>query len=153
MPFGQLREFLTFNKIMTNEILNPMQTNKPTLTQIEYIKSLKPWTNLNFHGNTKKINGVPIESIKGIVLKKRYRENLKYSSGKITPIQQFKECYNHFNQYKGTPYCKIMIEGNTGIYFASPIYLHQDYNKTRLFDKSEYTIKLLKLFTSLTAKK
>ena len=47
---------------------------------------------------------------------------------------------------KGTPYFKIMIDGNTGIYYASPVYRHSDYNKTRVFDKTPETLLLMQEF-------
>ena len=50
---------------------------------------------------------------------------------------------------KNTGYFKKMIEGNTGIYYASPVHLHSDYNKTRVFDKSELTLKIMEVFNKL----
>lgn len=55
----------------------------------------------------------------------------------------------HLDYAKGivhTNYHKIMIEGHTGIYLAHPEYLHRDYNKHRLFDKTEETLRLMKFF-------
>ena len=63
-------------------------------------------------------------------------------------IELTKSCILWSKETIGTNYHKIMIEGNTGIYYCSPIYLHQDYNKSRLFDKNKATLKLMDLFNS-----
>ena len=56
------------------------------------------------------------------------------------------ECIVLSKKAKNTPYFKIMILGNTGIYYASPIYQHMDYNKTRLFDITDETLELMNFF-------
>lgn len=61
-------------------------------------------------------------------------------------LQLTNECIKWSKETIGTNYFKVMIEGNTGIYYCSPIYLHHDYNKTRLFDKTKATLKLMDLF-------
>lgn len=58
------------------------------------------------------------------------------------------ECIMLSKKAHGTPYFKVMILGNTGIYYASPIYQHKDYNKTRLFDITDETLKLMMYFNS-----
>jgi hypothetical protein len=36
-----------------------------------------------------------------------------------------------------TNYAKVLIEGNSNIYWAHPIYGHRDYNKSRAFENNE----------------
>jgi len=36
-----------------------------------------------------------------------------------------------------TNYAKILIEGNSNIYWAHPQYAHSDYNKSRAFENTE----------------
>lgn len=40
------------------------------------------------------------------------------------------------------PYSKILVVGNSNIYWASPIYLHQDYNKSIALENNEKNRKL-----------
>jgi hypothetical protein len=58
------------------------------------------------------------------------------------------ECIKLSRKTYGTTYFKVLIYGNTGVYYASPIYLHQDYNKTRLFDINEDSENAIKYFNS-----
>ena len=122
-----------------------------TKKQIEEVKKLQSCSNTSFHGNRKKINGVPVKLIKEIVEKKRQREK-----GRATTISiesRVKKLLTWSLECKGTNYYKILIEGNTGIYYASPIYLHADYNKSRVCDKNEKTLKLMNLFNKILNKK
>jgi len=122
-----------------------------TKKQIEEVKKLQSCSNTSFHGNRKKINGVPVKLIKEIVEKKRQREK-----GRATTISiesRVKKLLAWSLECKGTNYYKILIEGNTGIYYASPVYLHADYNKKRVFDKNEKTLKLMNLFNKILSKK
>lgn len=52
-------------------------------------------------------------------------------------------------KFKGTNYFKTIIKGNTGYYYAHPVYGHSDYNKTRLFDITEDNTELVNLFFNL----
>lgn len=125
---------------------------KLTVKQIQQVKSLNAWTRTNFHGNTKKIGELAINDLKAIVSKKIKRELSKIYTGKKSEIQIVRSLINQSLKSKGTNYFKIMIEGNTGIYLASPVYLHSDYNKCRLFDKNEKTLKLMQLFNNIVNK-
>tara|TARA_R110000868_G_scaffold124759_2_gene329608 strand:+ start:1025 stop:1420 length:396 start_codon:yes stop_codon:yes gene_type:complete len=120
--------------------------------QIELIKSLRVWSSTNFHGNTKRVNGVPVRLIKEIITKKCNRELAKIDYSKKSDAELVRELIGRNKAYKNTPYQKIMIEGNTGIYLASPVHLHSDYNKSRLFDKSEKTLKLMGIYNSVITK-
>jgi len=123
-----------------------------TPQQIEQIKSLSPFSTTRFHGNKKVVGLLPIYVYIYVVTKKYDRTILKQDNRKETPTQIVKRLYMQHKLYKGTPYAKVMIEGNTGIYLASPSYGHSDYNKCRLFDKNDHTIKLMHLFNSLINK-
>ena len=123
-----------------------------TVKQIQQVKSLNTWSRTNFHGNTKKIGELAINDLKKIVSKKIKRELSKIYTGKKSEIQIVRSLINQSLKSKGTNYFKIMIEGNTGIYLASPVYLHSDYNKCRLFDKNEKTLKLMHLFNKIVNK-
>jgi hypothetical protein len=116
------------------------------INKIAQIKDLKPWTNLRFHGNTKKIGLLTINEVKSIVLKKREREKLKFETSTPSEIQLTKELIKESKRSAGTNYFKVLIEGNTGIYYASNIYGHNDYNKTRVFEKNPKTLKLMDVF-------
>ena len=47
-----------------------------------------------------------------------------------------------------TNYFKLMVKGNTGIYYAHPAYGHADYNKHRVCDITPYTLRLMKQFNA-----
>ncbi len=117
--------------------------------RINQIKSLKAWTSTNFHGNTKKVGELAVTEIIEIVSKKKARELEKMDNSVKTPIQITRSLITLSKKTKGTPYFKILIEGNTGIYYASPIYGHEDYNKSRLFDKNEIGLKLMNIFNAI----
>jgi hypothetical protein len=118
-------------------------------TQIETIKGLTMFSPCSFHGNRKQINGLPIDLYKAIIHKKRERSNIK--TVKRSDIQTVKGLLS-MNPGKDSPYFKVMIEGATGIYLASPVYGHGDYNKTRLFDKTERNLKLMQLFNKIVTR-
>lgn len=122
--------------------------------QIEQVKQLQTCTSVNhFHGNTKKVGSLLLSDIKDIVAKKIKRNILKNASASNkTDVQITKECVNWSIECKGSSYFKTMIEGNTGIYYASAEFGHKDYNKSRLFDKNEKTIKLMHIFNSIVNK-
>ena len=134
--------------------------------QIEQIKSISPFTSTNFHGNTKKIGSLSISDFKAIVAKKYNRRMGNYVSknGVLihsfvfkkqpeTNIQLLRRLINWSLKCKGTNYFKVLIEGNTGIYYAHPFYGHNDYNKSRVFDKNPQTLKLMHLFNSIIKNK
>lgn len=120
--------------------------------QIEQVKSLTNWTSTRFHGNTKKIGHLLVSDLKAIVEKKVSRELSKIDNSKKSNVQKVRELIKWSLKCKNTNYFKIMIEGNSGIYYASPAYGHSDYNKSRLFDKNEETLKLMSLFNSIVNK-
>lgn len=122
---------------------------KPTTKQIEQIKTINAYSTTRFHGNKKKVGTLNIKEYLKIVEIKMQREKLK-NAKRLSNIQLIKQLIKDSVNYVGTPYRKIMLEGNTGIYFASPTYMHQDFNKTRLFDKNETTLKLMNIYNALT---
>jgi hypothetical protein len=123
-----------------------------TTKQIEEIKSLKAYLPTRFHGNTKKVGELPIELYKSIVSKKRIRQERPHQHIKPTIYSKVRRYLLDYNNNKGTSYAKILIEGNTGIYLSSPTYLHDDYNKCRVFDKNEQTLRLMAIYNSLINK-
>jgi hypothetical protein len=134
-------------------IKNAMKSLTPK--QIKTIKSFHYQDSLKVHGNRKSFNGISVDDYKAIVLKKKQRYSLKNS---YTPIwkesifTQVRQIINMSLNAKGTSYFKVLIEGNTGIYYASSVYGHRDYNKSRIFDKNAQTLKLMHLFNSLVNK-
>jgi hypothetical protein len=118
-------------------------------TQIETIKGLTAFYPCSFHGNRKQINGLPIDIYKAIIHKKRERSNIE--SAKLSDVQKVKGLLST-NADKDSPYFKVMIEGETGIYLACPVHRHKDYNKARLFDKTERTLKLMQLFNKIVTR-
>lgn len=121
-----------------------------TAKQIEQVKNLNPWgISINFHGNRKKVGALPIELAKIIILKKRSRELIKTACNKKTNTQILKGLIKWSKECINTPYFKTLIEGNTGIYYASPTYGHSDYNKSRIFDKTPETLNLMRIFNAL----
>ena len=117
--------------------------------QIEQVKELRPWSKSIFHGNRKTFGFLPVDTISNIISKKYNRERLKYQTFKKTDLQKVRDLISWSMECKGSSYFKIMIEGTTGIYYASSVYLHSDYNKSRLFDKSEKTLKLMRIFNAI----
>jgi hypothetical protein len=120
-----------------------------TAKQIEQVKQIKAWTSTRFHGNRKKVGGLPIADFRAIVAKKKTREYAKIDTSNKSNIQVVKSCINQSLKAKGSNYFKIMIEGNTNIYYAHPVYGHSDYNKSRLFPKNTQTLKLMQLFNAI----
>lgn len=49
-------------------------------------------------------------------------------------------------------YSKILIEGNESIYWASPIHLHKDYNKSRAMPNNERNRKIMNLVNTHLSK-
>jgi hypothetical protein len=120
--------------------------------QIEQVKEINTWTSTRFHGNRKKVGSLPVAVLKSIVAKKVSRACLRIDISKKSSVQKVRSLINQSLQAKGTPYFKIMIEGNTSIYYASAVYRHSDYNKSRLFAKNAETLKLMDLFNSIVTK-
>lgn len=120
--------------------------------QIEQVKQIKTWTSTSFHGNTKKVGNFNVSDFKSIVEKKRTREILKLDQSIKSNTQIVRELITESLRTKNTNYFKVIIEGNTSLYYASPIYGHGDYNKSRLFEKNEKTLKLMDLFNSIIKK-
>lgn len=121
--------------------------------QIAQVKEIKTWTSTKFHGNTKKVGSLLVTDFKAIVAKKVSRELAKIDTSKKSNVQKVRELLQWSIQTKGTGYFKVFIEGNTGIYYASPVYGHSDYNKSRVFEKNAETLKLMQLFNSIINKK
>lgn len=133
--------------------------------QIEQVKTLTPHTSTRFHGNQKKVGELLVSDLKEVVAKKwnRFAGNCVTKNGKIiysyefkqekkSNIQKLRDLIKWSLECKGSNYFKILIEGNTGIYYAHPDYQHSDYNKSRIFDKNEETLKLMHLFNSIVKK-
>lgn len=121
--------------------------------QIAQVKEIKTWTSTKFHGNTKKVGSILVTDLKVIVAKKVSRELAKIDNSKKSNVQKVRELLQWSIQTKGTGYFKVLIEGNTSIYYASPVYGHSDYNKSRVFEKNAETLKLMQLFNSIINKK
>jgi len=122
-----------------------------TAKQIRGIQSLTWMTSTNFRSNRKQYNGVPVEIVKEIVQKKT-RRALAKEGIQETRLQKVKRLIAQSLDAKGTNYFKVMIEGNTGIYYAHPKFGHADYNKSRVFDKTPQTIKIMNLFNQIVNK-
>lgn len=130
-----------------------------TAKQIAQVKAINAWDSTKFHGNRKKIGLLSVADFEDIVMKK-YRRRLNqpvhytvdYPKNE-SKIAKVKRLLKWSIECKGTSYFKTLIEGNTGIYYASPVYGHGDYNKSRVFDKNEKTLKLMQLFNKIVNKK
>ncbi len=129
-----------------------------TAKQIEQIKNIKPFLAPRyFHGNTKKVGYLTLAEYMDILTKKHCRErervlNQWNGSDIFGPAHVVARMVKHSTHREQSTHNKVMIEGNTGIYLASPVFLHKDYNKTRIFDKNEKTLRLMNIFNSLTNK-
>lgn len=127
-----------------------------TRKQIDQVKQLYFWTSLNhFHSNKKYFGSILLDDAKEIVRKKRLREILKCTEDhplQKTNVGKLRGLINQSIECKGTNYFKVLIEGNTGIYYAHPEYQHSDYNKHRVFDKTPETLNLMRIFNALVTK-
>lgn len=103
------------------------------------------------HGNTKKINGLLVEDFKAIAKKKNARAHAQRPAKKSS-IAIVRELVAKSLAAKGTPYFKVLIEGNNNIYYASAEYGHADYNKTRVLPITEKNLKLVELFDKIVNK-
>lgn len=50
-------------------------------------------------------------------------------------------------------YSKVLIEGNSSIYWASPVYQHSDYNKSRAMENNEKNREVMRVVNSYLNKK
>ena len=124
-----------------------------TAQQIEQVKKIGIWDfQLRYHGNKKKDKFLNVCDIKTISEKKYKRERIKVDCKQLSPVQKTKELIKFSKDFKDSNYFKIMVEGNKNIYFASPIYLHNDYNKSIVFPKNEKTIRLMQIFNKVVNK-
>lgn len=101
------------------------------------------------HGNAKKVGELPVEYYKQLVAslhEKRHARNEAKAAKPLKGAALVRELVRETRAAKGTPYMKVLIEGNTGIYYASPMHGHKDYNKTRVMDKTPYTLRLMEIF-------
>lgn len=121
---------------------------KLTNKQIKQVKNITCYQSTQFHGNTKKVGEIFINDFKEIVYKKKQRQLYKHNCVK-TKIEHLKELIAYTIKFKNTTYCKNLILGNTGIYYASINFGHKDYNKTRVFDITPQNLKLMNLFNKI----
>jgi hypothetical protein len=122
-----------------------------TQSQIATIRGIQSWNSTGLiHGNTKHYRGIPVSLFRDIVDKKKARELLKDSNySNLRLMERIKIMLNQSLSNKGTNYHKVMIMGNTGIYLASPVYGHSDYNKVRVMDISPRNIRIMELFNKI----
>lgn len=129
-----------------------MKTNNPTL--IKEIRAIKSYHHIITDRRRKKYNGIPVDIYNDIIRLKRTREIQKIDhENNLLEAKEVCQLLSDNLKRIETNYLKIMIEGNTGIYLAHPVYNHSDYNKCRLFNKNEKTIKLMNLYNSIIFKK
>jgi hypothetical protein len=121
--------------------------------QIETIKAIQPWQNATFHGNKRTVNGIPVTLFRAIIEKKRKRQMIaSHSSSHERTTEKVLRLLSNSIRTKGTGYHKILIQGNTNIYYASPVHLHSDYNKSIVMPITPANIRLMNLFNSLVNK-
>lgn len=124
-----------------------------TSKQIEVVKQLQVWTSTNFHGNRKQYHGLPVEFVKEIVAKKLRRWSLLHGQQiKESTVSKCRRIANECIRSKDTGYFKILIEGNSNIYLASPIYKHSDYNKSIVMANNEQNRKLMAIVNNILLK-
>jgi hypothetical protein len=124
-------------------------------SQIATIKTIQHWNSTGLiHGNTKYYRGLPVSLFRDIVEKKRTREMLKDSNfSNLRPLERIRIMLRQSLSNKGTSYHKVLIMGNTGIYYASPVYGHSDYNKIRVMDANPRNIRIMELFNNIVGYK
>lgn len=134
-----------------------MKKIKLNKKQIETVKQIRstPVGHLktDFHGNTKKVMGLPIAMYLAIVEKKtkRYIELNKSNWCSLSYPKKAIELLRNSQGLKNTNYFKILIEGNKNIYYAHPEYGHEDYNKSIAFPKNTKTLRLMYLVNTILA--
>ena len=126
-----------------------------THSQIATIREIRAWNSTGMiHGNTKHFKGLPVSLFRDIVEKKKARELLKDSNfSNLRPLERIRIMLRQSIANKGTNYHKVMIMGNTGIYYASPVYGHSDYNKVRIMDINPRNIRIMELFNKIVGYK
>lgn len=118
--------------------------------QIKQVRETTYWQIASVHGNRKYIGALTVQQFGEIARKKWDRMILKNKSyHALTQMEEVMYLLKWSAKCRGTGYYKILIEGNTGVYYASPVYGHSDYNKHRLFDKTEKTLKIMRLFNTV----
>jgi len=132
---------------------------KKNLTKKEALsivfKSNSPVICLKFDRRKKIVKEVldlfTISELKEIETKrlKRYRIHHDASGHymSITDIKHDLTLYRRSDNYR-----KILIEGNKHIYWAHPVYLHKDYNKSIFAENTPANRKRMRLINSLLSK-
>jgi hypothetical protein len=140
--------FCIFNKQKKTQKMKNL-----TIQQIEQIKKIGIYDfHFRYHGNKKKDKILNVSDIKIVSEKKYKREMNKFDNNKLSPVQKTKELISFSKNFKDSNYFKIMVAGNKNIYLASPICLHNDYNKSIVFPKNEKTIRLMQIFNKIVNK-
>ena len=128
-----------------------------TSAQIAQVRHIKHYFITSFHGNTKKVGALPIGVYKEIVRIKLMRKYTYQTSAvnfrAMTDTQKIRHLLKLERETGSMYYKKVLIQGDTGIYYASPVFGHRDYNKMRVFDKNEKTLKLMRIFNALVGAK
>jgi hypothetical protein len=120
-----------------------------TKKQIEEIKNIKVFYVPKFHGNRKYVGSLPIALYIGVIEKRLKREAIRNTVAMKSGAALLREIIDECKRTEGTSYFKRLISGNTGTYLASPSYGHSDYNKSRVFDLNERTIRYMDLFNKI----
>lgn len=94
----------------------------------------KDWCYTKFDGRKKIFRGMTKAEFAAAKDKYFAHKCARYVSltGKCYAIEKVES----LKRYVGTPYEKVIIEGNKHLYIASPIYGHSDYNKTIFADNT-----------------
>lgn len=141
--------------IVNNKTKQTMKNLTPA--QIAQVRHIKYYFITSFHGNTKKVGTLPIGVYKEIVRIKLMRKYTYQTNAvnfrAMTDTQKVRHLLRLERETGSMYYKKILIEGDTGIYYASPVFGHKDYNKMRVFDKNEKTLKLMRVFNALVGAK
>lgn len=106
------------------------------------------WATLKYDGRKKIFRGIEKNNFE-LAQKKHFEHlNRKY----IKPQQCVIDLVNYLKKFAGTRYEKIIIEGNKHLWLASPVYLHDDYNKTRIYEKTEKNLRRAELINNIIKK-
>jgi len=128
-----------------------------TKQQIEQVKTITSFYASNKqHGNRKYHSWFTLllkDDVKRIIEKKSIRKVLNYPARPKSELAILRELISRSESSINTNYFKVLIEGETGIYFAHPVHQHSDYNKSRVFEKNEKTLRLMDLFNSYFSRK
>ena len=130
---------------------------KFTQQQIEQVKTINSlYASNKQHGNRKYhswFDLLLVEDVKRIIEKKSLRKLLNYPARPKSEVSILRELITRSESSINTNYFKVLIEGETGIYFAHPVHQHSDYNKSRVFEKNEKTLRLMDMFNSYFSRK